>query len=90
MGESTITPEPRSPQAFSKTQPQKNKPLRHLKVRKSYYTHSLKSQQDTPYATNPPVPWVEIKGYWLNQAGFEIGKAMEVEVSQGCITLRLK
>ena len=81
MANRTIAPEPRSAQAkflFS----------RQLKVRKSYYDYQLcdfKPHQQHTVA--PPVPWVQIKGYWLNQAGFTIGKALSVEVREGCIVI---
>ncbi len=46
---------------------------RHLKVRDTYYEHHLKK-----WPQPPPVPKIELKGYWLNQIGFEIGKQLQV------------
>lgn len=31
----------------------------------------------------PPVPYMLLKGYWLNKAGFTIGTNISVEVSEG-------
>lgn len=44
-----------------------------LKVRSSYYQYQL--------STHPrplPVPFIELKGYWLDQIGFEVGKELQV------------
>jgi hypothetical protein len=44
-----------------------------LKVRDTYYEHHLK-QCPRP----PSVPIIQLKGYWLNQIGFEVGKQLQV------------
>jgi hypothetical protein len=46
---------------------------RHIKVRDTYYEHHLKK-----WPQPPRVPKIELKGYWLNQIGFEIGKQLQV------------
>ena len=62
---------------------------RQLKVRQSYYSHQYHSPSyRLAYKPPKPVPWVEIKGYWLNKAGFNIGTPLSVEVKQGCIVLK--
>ncbi|MCU7859418.1 MAG: type I toxin-antitoxin system SymE family toxin [Candidatus Thiodiazotropha sp. (ex Lucinoma kastoroae)] len=33
------------------------------------------------------VPWIELKGQWLNQAGFEISTPVKVHVMHGCLVL---
>ena len=60
---------------------------RQLKVRQSYYDyhHADFTTYKNPYPQ--PVPWVNIKGYWLNQAGFPIGTELEVTVKRGQIIL---
>lgn len=46
---------------------------RRLKVRRSFYEYRLSS------GIRPrPVPLIELKGYWLEQAGFPIGKEISV------------
>jgi len=78
MAKRTIPPEPRSAQEKSST-------FRNLKVRKGYYPHQFHSNNQ--YSTPRPVPWVQIKGYWLNQAGFSIGTPLSVQVQNGCIII---
>ncbi len=53
---------------------------RTLKVRAGHYDY-----QRLP----KPVPWVYLKGYWLEQAGFTIGTTVQVKVSQGRLVLTL-
>ncbi|ARN73773.1 SymE family type I addiction module toxin [Oceanicoccus sagamiensis] len=82
MAKRTIPPEPSSAQ-------EKLSSYRQLKVRKSYYHYQYSDFQPRHrHASSPPVPWVQIKGYWLNQAGFTIDTLLSVEVKQGCIILK--
>ena len=100
MAKQTITPHPRSPQAFSKRltkktnhhskNKKKSKTVRHLKVRKSYYPYQFDQNPDQPYRTAQPVPWVEIKGFWLNEMGFTIDTELAVEIANGCLLIRAK
>ena len=78
MAKRTIPPEPRSAQ-------EKSTYFRQLKVRSGYYPHQY--QPKKKYSVPKPVPWVEIKGYWLNQAGFSIGTQLSVQVQNGCIII---
>ena len=82
MAKRTIPPEPSSAQEKLST-------FRKLKVRKSYYHYQHGDFQPRPrHVSSPPVPWVQIKGYWLNKAGFTIDTSLSVEVRQGCIILK--
>ena len=82
MAKRTIPPEPSSAQEKLST-------FRQLKVRQSYYDHQYHPKARSAINKPPvPVPWVQIKGYWLNQAGFTIGSPLSVEVKQGCIILK--
>ena len=82
MANSTIPPHPNSPQEKLST-------YRQLKVRKSYYHYQHGDfQHRDRHVNSPPVPWVHIKGYWLNKAGFTIDTPLSVEVRQGCIILK--
>ncbi len=60
---------------------------RQLKVRKSYYYQQYKELQPRSTPSPDPVPWVNIKGYWLNQAGFTIGTQLQAKINKGRIVL---
>jgi len=61
---------------------------RQLKVRKSYYFYQYHDfQPRTPFSIPESVPWINIQGYWLNEAGFSIGTLVRVKISQGRIVL---
>jgi len=47
--------------------------IRYLKVRDTYYEHHLKQ-----WPRPPSVSIIQLKGYWLNQIGFEVGKQLHV------------
>ncbi len=82
MAKRNSTPEPRSAQAKSFSS-------RQLKVRKGYYDYQLHStSRFTPCKAPMPVPWVQIKGYWLHQAGFSVGTSIRVKVRHGCLVLK--
>jgi toxic protein SymE len=36
------------------------------------------------------VPWIQLKGYWLQQAGFEINTPLKVRVMPGCLVLTVE
>jgi hypothetical protein len=50
-----------------------NMKKRYLKVRDTYYEHHLKQ-----WPRPPSVPIIQLKGYWLNKIGFEVGKKLQV------------
>ncbi|MES2825188.1 MAG: SymE family type I addiction module toxin [Pseudomonadota bacterium] len=81
MAKRTIASEPRLAQ-------EKSFPTRKLKVRLGFYDYVLSSSPST-YRAPPPVPYMLLKGYWLNRAGFTIGTNISVEVSEGCLMLRV-
>ena len=62
---------------------------RKLKVRLGFY--DLPRSRDNPhldaYRTNPQVPFVLLKGYWLEKANFRIGKSVDVEVRENQLIL---
>ena len=83
MAKRTITPELRSAQ-------EKSFPTRFLKVRKSFYDHQLVlNNRLGPYRRVIPVPWIQMKGYWLDKAGFSIGTIFSVDVQYGCLVLKV-
>ena len=63
---------------------------RQLKVRPSlYYRQYGDFQPRDRYRPVIPVPWINIKGYWLNEAGFSIDTPLKVKVNRGRITLTI-
>ncbi|AVK72209.1 type I toxin-antitoxin system SymE family toxin [Cupriavidus necator] len=36
------------------------------------------------------VPWIRLKGVWLEEAGFAVGKPVRVEVRRGQVTIWLR
>jgi toxic protein SymE len=57
---------------------------RKIKVNQIAYLYKLK---DDPAGAGRPVPWIQLKGYWLQQAGFEINTPVKVRVMDGCLVL---
>jgi hypothetical protein len=59
--------------------------IHHLKVRDTYYDYHLKMRHRPP-----SVPIIYLKGYWLNDIGFEIGKRLQVLPGQNHLILTLE
>jgi toxic protein SymE len=57
---------------------------RHIKVNQIHYMRKLK---DDPAGAGRPVPWIQLKGYWLQQAGFVINTPVKIRVMHGCLVL---
>jgi hypothetical protein len=62
-----------------------NMKIHHLKVRDTYYDYHLKMRHRPP-----SVPIIYLKGYWLNDIGFEIGKRLQVLPGQNHLVLTLE
>ena len=61
---------------------------RQFKVRKSYYFYQYGDFQPRDrYRPVKSVPWINIQGYWLNEAGFSIGTIVRVKISKNRIVL---
>ena len=60
---------------------------RRVKVKRGYYERPFRQQADESYSAPRPVPWVQLKGYWLEQAGFIIDMPIKVRVMEGCLVL---
>ena len=59
---------------------------RRSKVNQTHYDY--KPKRDTgPYRVNRAVPWVQLKGYWLEAAGFSIDTPIQVRIMNGCLVL---
>jgi hypothetical protein len=57
---------------------------RNIKVNQISYLYQLK---DDPAGAGRPVPWIQMKGHWLDQAGFAIDTPVTVRVMEGCLVL---
>jgi toxic protein SymE len=73
----STTPERRSPK-------DQGCHTRKIKVNQIHYLRKLK---DDPIGAGRPLPWIQLKGYWLQQAGFEINTPVKVRVMDGCLVL---
>jgi len=60
--------------------------IRTIKVHKTHYMHQLKND---PCGAGRPVPWIQLKGHWLQQAGFEIHSPVKIRVMDGCLVLTI-
>ena len=60
---------------------------RKLKVRSSYYYEPYHAAWHRERRVPESVPWINIKGYWLKEAGFVIDTKLNVEISEGRIVL---
>jgi hypothetical protein len=60
---------------------------RRVKVYQSFYDYRPKGEINL-YQIRP-VPWVQLKGYWLEQAGFTIHTPIQVRVMKGCLVLTI-
>jgi hypothetical protein len=41
----------------------------------------------TQYPPQATVPWLQLKGHWLEQAGFNVDTPVTIRVMQGCLVL---
>jgi toxic protein SymE len=57
---------------------------RKIKVNQIHYMRQLKEDS---VGAGRPVPWIQLKGYWLQRAGFEINTPVKVRVMDGCLVL---
>ena len=60
---------------------------RYIKVSKSHYEYRTKNQ--SLHSGNRSVPWIQMKGHWLRQAGFEIDTPIKVRIMDGCLVLTI-
>jgi hypothetical protein len=65
---------------------------RTLKVRKGFYSRIIKDKEHpsfdrTVYVT---VPWINLQGQWLDQAGFSIHTPIKIRVMEGCLVVTVE
>ncbi len=58
--------------------------IRHLKVREGYRDYCLKNQS---HKGNPTIPFILLKGIWLEKAGFTIDTPLSVIVRKNFLLL---
>ena len=79
--------ESRSTKANSNKPTRKFPYNRNLKVRKSFYNYHYGDFQPRPYRVPKEIPWINIQGLWLNEAGFTVGTELSVKISKGRIVV---
>jgi hypothetical protein len=47
----------------------------------------MRKLKDDPAGAGRPPPWIQLKGYWLQQTRFEINTPVKVWVMDGCLVL---
>lgn len=61
---------------------------RRLTVREILYQYPpRKDDPQQQLHREKKVPWLQMKGLWLQQAGFEIDTPVKVRVMEGCLVL---
>jgi len=61
---------------------------RYIKVNAIHYEYRTKQQ--SAYSGSRAVPWIQMKGHWLDQAGFSIDTPVTVRVMEGCLVLTVE
>lgn len=56
---------------------------RTLTITGSCYEYQLHGRWPRP----PEVPYLRLRGYWLQQAGFSVGQRVQVHIADQCITI---
>jgi toxic protein SymE len=57
---------------------------RQLKVAADYVPAG---KRDSQYAPVKKIPWIQLKGLWLQQAGFEVNDIIRVRIIKGCLVI---
>jgi toxic protein SymE len=64
---------------------------RRITVGKFFYDYPpRKDDPSSSLGRSVPVPWVQMKGRWLAQAGFDIRAPVRIRVMQGCLVLTVE
>lgn len=59
---------------------------RHLKVAADY---APPIKHESNHAPSRKIPSIQLKGQWLQKAGFEVNDCIKVRVIQGCLVITL-
>ncbi len=57
---------------------------RQLKISADYVAPG---KRESIYALPKQIPWIQLKGLWLQQAGFEANSMIRVRIIQGCLVI---
>jgi hypothetical protein len=62
---------------------------RTLKVRKGFYSRIIKDKDHSSFdrTVYAAVPWINLQGQWLDQAGFSIHTPIKIRVMEGCLVV---
>jgi hypothetical protein len=62
---------------------------RTLKVRKGFYSRIIKDKDHPSFDRTVfvTVPWINLQGQWLDQAGFSIHTPVKIRVMEGCLVV---
>jgi hypothetical protein len=62
---------------------------RTLKVRKGFYSRIIKDKDHPSFDRTVfvTVPWINLQGQWLDQAGFSIHTPIKIRVMEGCLVV---
>lgn len=62
---------------------------RSLKVREGTYSRVIKDKDHSAFdrTVYNAVPWINLQGQWLDQAGFSIHTPIKVRVMEGCLVV---
>jgi toxic protein SymE len=59
---------------------------RQIKIGSIMYDYRRKTKDNTQAI----VPWLQLKGHWLARAGFTIDTPVTIQVTDGCLVLRVE
>ena len=58
-------------------------PLLAFKQATVHKQHYMQTTKVNPSGAGRPIPWINLRGFWLEQAGFAIGTPYTIEVYDG-------
>ena len=63
--------------------------VRQIKVTRSSYEYKPRKSDPYPktHRTKHDIPWIQLKGLWLEQAGFSVDAPVKIRVMDGCLVL---
>jgi len=58
-----------------------------VKMNTAYYSLTKKRRNENPNSGDTPIPWLNLRDFWLEQAGFPIDQPVKIRVMQGCLVV---
>lgn len=75
----------------SATRSTKSKVCQERQIKVSRTAYEYKPRKSDPYPkhsrTKHDIPWIQLKGLWLEQAGFSVDTPVKIRVMDGCLVL---